>query len=412
MLYLPGHVFLTARRNTLHCSHAPCDGLSSFDGVLVLLVVIEYILSSDSGSALKSLRMFRFFRALRALRILRFVKLLDKKEAKAKRMSLSMEAHSMPAKTTRGGLRMSLRRVSANPIRQRRLSSIVPTPDGAAALAALQKQIQVEEVEKEGKKEAETPEPEEELETEPEDDKPFSPLDKPGNCCGRLWWFLTLPLACLIFVTVPDPRRERFARYYVLTFIMSIIWIVGLSFVMIWMATEVGTTLGLQPQVVGFTLLAVGTSVPDLLSSVSVARQGYGDMAVSSSIGSNIFDILIGLPVPWFVYSAVWAPAHGYCTQYVSIQSQSLNIQVKWSVGFTAPRSAALRCTATRCPGCPLSDLTLRYCIVTFYSFTTFCQILLIFVMVSGFMIAVLFCCEFQQLFVSVAPENKLSLGI
>jgi|EP01046_Picozoa_sp_COSAG06_P032372 Ca2+/Na+ antiporter len=49
----------------------------------------------------------------------------------------------------------------------------------------------------------------------------------------------------------------------------------------------------------GLTFLAAGTSVPDLLTSVIVARQGHGDMAVSSSIGSNIFDVLVGLPFPW-----------------------------------------------------------------------------------------------------------------
>ncbi|KAH8085087.1 calcium, potassium:sodium antiporter [Aureococcus anophagefferens] len=50
-------------------------------------------------------------------------------------------------------------------------------------------------------------------------------------------------------------------------------------------------------------LLPAGTSVPDLLSSVIVARQGHGDMAVSSSVGSNIFDVLFGLPVPWLCYA-------------------------------------------------------------------------------------------------------------
>ena len=47
--------------------------------------------------------------------------------------------------------------------------------------------------------------------------------------------------------------------------------------------------------IMGLTVLAAGTSVPDLLSSVIVARRGSGDMAVSSSIGSNIFDILVGI---------------------------------------------------------------------------------------------------------------------
>jgi sodium/potassium/calcium exchanger 2 len=53
----------------------------------------------------------------------------------------------------------------------------------------------------------------------------------------------------------------------------------------------------------GLTFLAAGTSVPDLLTSVIVARQGHGDMAVSSSIGSNIFDVLVGLPFPWYAIS-------------------------------------------------------------------------------------------------------------
>jgi len=61
--------------------------------------------------------------------------------------------------------------------------------------------------------------------------------------------------------------------------------------------------------VMGLTLLAAGTSIPDLLSSVIVARQGAGDMAVSSSIGSNIFDILVGLPLPWLASNIVFGEA-------------------------------------------------------------------------------------------------------
>merc|ERR1719274_322975 len=62
-------------------------------------------------------------------------------------------------------------------------------------------------------------------------------------------------------------------------------------------------SLGIPEAVAGVTVLAAGTSVPDLLSSLIVARQGQGDMAVSSSIGSNIFDVLVGLPFPWLLYT-------------------------------------------------------------------------------------------------------------
>lgn len=50
-----------------------------------------------------------------------------------------------------------------------------------------------------------------------------------------------------------------------------------------------------------FSFLAVGTSVPEVISSLIVSRQGKGSMAVSNSIGSNTFDILLCLGLPWLI---------------------------------------------------------------------------------------------------------------
>ena len=55
----------------------------------------------------------------------------------------------------------------------------------------------------------------------------------------------------------------------------------------------------------GLTLLAAGTSVPELITSVIAARMGEGDMALSNSIGSNVFDIHVGLALPWIFYIAI-----------------------------------------------------------------------------------------------------------
>merc|ERR1719479_307779 len=71
---------------------------------------------------------------------------------------------------------------------------------------------------------------------------------------------------------------------------------------MVWWATVVAWCWHIPSRVMGVTFIAAGTSIPDLLSSVIVARQGHGDMAVSSSVGSNIFDILVGLPLPWIFF--------------------------------------------------------------------------------------------------------------
>lgn len=137
-------------------------------------------------------------------------------------------------------------------------------------------------------------------------------------------WFIKFPLNLLMYFTIPDLGLERFQKgwWFWMTFGMSIVWIALLAFVMVWMATVIGLVLGIPDPVMGLTFLAAGTSIPDMLSSLAVAKKGFGDMAVSSSIGSNVFDILIGLPVPWFLATAVFG------RPYVEINSDGLNIMV------------------------------------------------------------------------------------
>jgi hypothetical protein len=77
-------------------------------------------------------------------------------------------------------------------------------------------------------------------------------------------------------------------KYFALTFAMSILWIMVFSYLMVWWATVVGKIVGISDAVMGLTFLAAGTSVPDLITSVLVAKQGHGDMAVSSSIGQTL----------------------------------------------------------------------------------------------------------------------------
>jgi len=71
------------------------------------------------------------------------------------------------------------------------------------------------------------------------------------------------------------------------------------------MADVIGQVARIPIEIMGLTFLAAGTSVPDLITSVIVAKKGLGDMAVSSSIGSNIFDVTVGLPFPWILKSAI-----------------------------------------------------------------------------------------------------------
>ena len=51
------------------------------------------------------------------------------------------------------------------------------------------------------------------------------------------------------------------------------------------------------------TFIAAGTSIPDAYTSIVVVKEGMVDMGVSNIIGSNVFDLLIGLALPWFIKS-------------------------------------------------------------------------------------------------------------
>ena len=104
-------------------------------------------------------------------------------------------------------------------------------------------------------------------------------------------------------------------------FLTSVLWIGVLSYWMVLWAEDVGAWVGIPDNVMGLTILAAGTSVPDLISSAIVARQGEGDMAISSSIGSNIFDILVGLPVAWLTFSL-------YRGEAIDVQADSLEISL------------------------------------------------------------------------------------
>lgn len=91
-------------------------------------------------------------------------------------------------------------------------------------------------------------------------------------------------------------------KHYYLVFLMSVLFIAGLSWALVDLAVFVSAAMNIPESIIALTVLAVGTSVPDLFSSLIVARQGRGDMAVSNAIGSNIFDILVGLGLPLGIF--------------------------------------------------------------------------------------------------------------
>ncbi|XP_063918133.1 sodium/potassium/calcium exchanger 3-like isoform X1 [Zophobas morio] len=117
----------------------------------------------------------------------------------------------------------------------------------------------------------------------------------------QVTWIITWPIHLIFLFTIPDCEKPRFKKWFPLTFTMCIVWIGSLSYVVAWMITIIGDTLKIPDSVMGITFLAAGTSIPEAVSSVIVAKQGHGSMGISNSIGSNTFDILLCLGLPWFI---------------------------------------------------------------------------------------------------------------
>ncbi|XP_027526514.1 sodium/potassium/calcium exchanger 2 isoform X1 [Neopelma chrysocephalum] len=143
-----------------------------------------------------------------------------------------------------------------------------------------------------------------EEENEEDEEQPLS-LAWPETRRKQLTYLFVFPIVFPLWATLPDVRKPTSRKFFPLTFFGSISWIAFFSYLMVWWAHQVGETIGISEEIMGLTILAAGTSIPDLITSVIVARKGLGDMAVSSSVGSNIFDITVGLPLPWLLYAVI-----------------------------------------------------------------------------------------------------------
>jgi K+-dependent Na+/Ca+ exchanger-like protein len=133
-------------------------------------------------------------------------------------------------------------------------------------------------------------------------------MDMPEGGVALAIWYASFPIYVPLWYLTPQPTGENWTfpvPKFVFCFLVSLCWIAGFAFLLVWWVEILGEVIGVPDIIMGFTILAAGTSIPDAVSSMAVARNGEGDMAVSSSIGSNIFDILIGLPVPWMIKTGI-----------------------------------------------------------------------------------------------------------
>ena len=80
--------------------------------------------------------------------------------------------------------------------------------------------------------------------------------------------------------------------------LVGLLLLVASSKILVWGAVNIATALGISELIIGLTIIALGTSLPELAAAIAGARKGEPDMVMGNVIGSNLFNSLavIGLP--------------------------------------------------------------------------------------------------------------------
>lgn len=89
--------------------------------------------------------------------------------------------------------------------------------------------------------------------------------------------------------------------------LLGLVLLVASSRALVWGAVEIARALGVSDLLIGLTIVAVGTSLPELASSIVAARKGEDDLAFGNIIGSNLFNTLLVVGI-----AAIIAPMNSY----------------------------------------------------------------------------------------------------
>lgn len=117
---------------------------------------------------------------------------------------------------------------------------------------------------------------------------------------GVLWGFMILYLLYLLKMSKsgeaqeesPEADKKDSVLKMVAMVVIGAVMIVFGSDVTVDAATELAIIFGMDDRIIGLTIVAFGTSLPELVTSVTAALKGKADIAVGNIVGSNIFNIL------------------------------------------------------------------------------------------------------------------------
>lgn len=131
-----------------------------------------------------------------------------------------------------------------------------------------------------------------------------------------------------------NPGEQKSLPVYILTAIFGAVVIVLGSKFTVKGATEIARMAGITERVIGLTIVAFGTSLPELVTSIIASKKGNTDIAIGNIVGSNIFNILFVVgtsalitPVPFeskFIFDAIFASFAGVVMLLAVLKNKKL----------------------------------------------------------------------------------------
>lgn len=115
---------------------------------------------------------------------------------------------------------------------------------------------------------------------------------------GIVLWILFIIYLAYLFVMAKKgqgEQEEENPKALWLQILMLVVGVAGIVFgsdLTVDNASKIATALGMDDRLIGLTIVAFGTSLPELVTSVTAARKGKADIAIGNIVGSNIFNIL------------------------------------------------------------------------------------------------------------------------
>ena len=110
-----------------------------------------------------------------------------------------------------------------------------------------------------------------------------------------------------------EGKNLSLPKALIFTVIGLVLIVAGSNFV-VKSATFIATALGLSQRFIGLTIVALGTSLPELFTSVTAAMKKNSDIAVGNIVGSNIFNILFIVGLSGLIIPVPFAPAFRFDT--------------------------------------------------------------------------------------------------